>query len=607
MKKNILFFLLAFFSIVVLSDSGDRNQTRIDRNVRLNDAETYSTIPYNVNPQSVVFLPSLAQGFTSDSISVGPEIFTNVSGFYDFKSNGETNMYIQVDPLNPQTIHAIDVQSDSLDATGTTTRRTKYTFSTNGGATWEFNINVPDVRSGFGVLQLRNSAAVLANHSTNAGNRLDANLYIDVAPLAGTFTEYSQPSPNSSPFAIWPQIAVFGNGDVGMIGRRNVSSTVPPETLYYSKWNGGIQMSSWSPIWISGMTFAGTVGSNARYHIAANGQNNVTIIIAPVNEIDTLDNSKIFQRTSTDNGVTWGPVTTVFSPYTVNGNQDTVATAGGSYLIYKKNTTNWYLAYPVTTDNLYAEGKLVLTKSNGSTSTICTVADVGAATTYNQSIAFVFNIDFPALGWSADGSTLYCVYSVVKSDTSNGFNQRDLYMQYSLTDGTTWSTPVRLTNTPNIDETYPSVSSWNKGTAGGPYELNIVYMKDPGVGPASFNGNGTLAPASRNQLIYRKLTGTSPIGISNNQNILKNYHLAQNFPNPFNPTTKIEYNLLKTGMVTLKVYDVLGREVASLVNEVQTAGVKSIEFNAQDLTSGIYIYKISAGDFTDTKKMILIK
>ena len=86
-------------------------------------------MPYNTNPESVVFLPSLAQGFTTDSVLVGPEILTGLSGFYDYKTNGETNVYIQVDPSNPQTIHAIDVQSDSLDATGTTTRKTKYTFS----------------------------------------------------------------------------------------------------------------------------------------------------------------------------------------------------------------------------------------------------------------------------------------------------------------------------------------------------------------------------------------------------------------------------------------------------------------------------------------------
>ncbi|MCC6864629.1 MAG: T9SS type A sorting domain-containing protein [Ignavibacteria bacterium] len=608
-NKTLLFFILIFFiSANVLT--GDRYQTKIDRNQRLNDGGSFSLIPYNTLPQSVVFMPQLAQGFSTDSITVGNEILTGISGFYDYKTNGETNEYIQVDPSNPDVIHVIDVQSDSLDAAGSTTRKTRYSFSTDGGNTWETStIEVPLVRSGFGVLQLTtDGAAVISNHNTNSGNVIDANLYIDVAPLAGTFNEYSHAS--HSPFGIWPQISVYNNGNVGLISRRNVSSTDPPETLFYSYYNGS-SMSTRTPLWLTGMTFNGTVGSNMRYHIANNKQGRVTVVIAPVNENDTLENSKMFQITSTDNGATWGTASTVFAPYTINSGQDTVATAGGSYLLYKKNTNNWYLAYPVTADNLFANGELKLTKSDGNTlttTTICNVNDVQATTTYSQSLAFVFNIDFPAMAFSEDGSTLYCVYSVVKSDTSNGgFNQRDLYMQYSLTDGATWSTPLRLTNTPTIDESYPSVSLYNKGSNGSAYELNLVYMKDPGVGPASFNGNGTLAAPSRNFQVYRKLTGTSPIGIENNQNNLTDWHLGQNYPNPFNPTTKIEYNLKKTGFVSLKVYDILGREVANLINDIQTAGVKSIEFDGTNLPSGIYIYKLKAGDFSDTKKMILVK
>ncbi|MCC7159414.1 MAG: T9SS type A sorting domain-containing protein [Ignavibacteria bacterium] len=208
------------------------------------------------------------------------------------------------------------------------------------------------------------------------------------------------------------------------------------------------------------------------------------------------------------------------------------------------------------------------------------------------------------MGWSADGSTLYCVYSVTMPDTSRGYNQRDIFCSYSLDNAATWSNPIRITNTTDIDETYPSVSFWNPGTPGNPYELHITYMKDPGVGPSSFGGS---APATRNTLIYRKMAALPPIGIINNQNLLKEYRLTQNYPNPFNPSTKIEYNIIKSGLVTLKVYDVLGREVRTLVNEVQSSGVKEIEFNAAALPSGIYFYTLSAGDFTNTKKMILIK
>lgn len=88
----------------------------------------------------------------------------------------------------------------------------------------------------------------------------------------------------------------------------------------------------------------------------------------------------------------------------------------------------------------------------------------------------------------------------------------------------------------------------------------------------------------------------------------KTFSLYQNFPNPFNPITMIQYNIPKESFVTMKVYDVSGREVKELVNEMQTAGPHSVSFNAVELPSSIYFYTLKAGNnFTETKKMLLIK
>ena len=99
-----------------------------------------------------------------------------------------------------------------------------------------------------------------------------------------------------------------------------------------------------------------------------------------------------------------------------------------------------------------------------------------------------------------------------------------------------------------------------------------------------------------------------------------NFYLAQNYPNPFNPTTKIKYTIptppvssplvkgrTKEGFVTLKVYDVLGNEIATLVNEEKPAGEYEVEFDATGLPSGVYFYQLRAGNFVETKKMVLLK
>ncbi|MFA5012033.1 MAG: choice-of-anchor J domain-containing protein [Ignavibacteria bacterium] len=90
-------------------------------------------------------------------------------------------------------------------------------------------------------------------------------------------------------------------------------------------------------------------------------------------------------------------------------------------------------------------------------------------------------------------------------------------------------------------------------------------------------------------------------------NVPDKYSLSQNYPNPFNPATKINFAIPKSGLVTLKIYDILGREVSTLVNEVKNAGTYMVDFNANNLSSGMYFYKVSVNGFTDVKKMMLIK
>lgn len=103
------------------------------------------------------------------------------------------------------------------------------------------------------------------------------------------------------------------------------------------------------------------------------------------------------------------------------------------------------------------------------------------------------------------------------------------------------------------------------------------------------------------------VTVTSASGIGENNSSILSYMLYQNYPNPFNPSTMIKYDIPQNGAVTLKIYDVNGKEVRTLVNGYRQAGSYEAEFNADGLSSGIYYYRINAGSYTRVMKMSLIK
>ena len=87
----------------------------------------------------------------------------------------------------------------------------------------------------------------------------------------------------------------------------------------------------------------------------------------------------------------------------------------------------------------------------------------------------------------------------------------------------------------------------------------------------------------------------------------REFSLSQNYPNPFNPVTRIDYSIKESGFVSLRVYDTIGNEVSTLVNENKPAGSYSVNFNAGSLPSGMYIYRLTSGKFTSSKKLIVIK
>lgn len=140
-------------------------------------------------------------------------------------------------------------------------------------------------------------------------------------------------------------------------------------------------------------------------------------------------------------------------------------------------------------------------------------------------------------------------------------------------------------------------------TLAGWYQPSGVFA----LGVESFNGFVYISDGIGGIQIYRNLLVT-PVSVEpEDEIIISNFKLEQNYPNPFNPTTTISWQSPVSSWQILKIYDVLGKEVATLVDGYQPAGMYEVEFDAVNLPSGIYFYQLKAGDFVETKKMILLK
>ena len=172
----------------------------------------------------------------------------------------------------------------------------------------------------------------------------------------------------------------------------------------------------------------------------------------------------------------------------------------------------------------------------------------------------------------------------------------------------TWTTNNNILNTVlenrefsfvNIDSTVsPPDTIWNP--------ILDVYptLVTKYLGISSYiYGLEELVGAYINGVGYGSLVGIKEL----HEESINDFELYQNFPNPFNPTTTIRYQIPEDGMVTLKVYDILGREVKTLVNDFKTKGRYEVTFDASSLTSGSYIYEITSGSYKASKKMTLIK
>ncbi|MEP7145478.1 MAG: Omp28-related outer membrane protein [bacterium] len=241
------------------------------------------------------------------------------------------------------------------------------------------------------------------------------------------------------------------------------------------------------------------------------------------------------------------------------------------------------LIQPGVSINVTSKNYDAVTRTLSATVVVTSLADLSADYNINYVLTENNIIYFQQGNSSCTGSSNYVHDHVVKNMLNGDLGE--------LIHSGTWSPGQQVTR--NINFVLPVAPQ-----VGNPAncDLNIfVYKQGSSI---SLNSNVQQA---------MKTSVTGPTGISNNNVIPSDYNLSQNYPNPFNPNTNFTFSIPKSQNVSLKFYDILGNEIATYADGFLNAGSYSVEFDGTNFASGIYFYKLTAGGFTETKRMNLIK
>lgn len=362
---------------------------------------------------------------------------------------------------------------------------------------------------------------------------------------------------------------------------------------------------------IGSKLFAGTSGGGVFLYSDSDGtwqtRNNglmskiITSLLVNDNQLYATTSRGIYK--SIDSGASWNRLNSdltdiYFLSLGIDGNKMYAGSVLNKIYISTNNGINW-------TDSVSVIGRInsIAIKNNS----VLAATDGGIIGSFDKGITWRYIFTKVSHFIKVSGEKIYI-----------GFSDG---LFYSDDDGIQWhQINILPDNYPN-QHTYLALETYNAYIFLSAGSEGILYSGDNGVSWKSINDN----LASRYPNAYSNVrclsvfnnylfNGTQEQGIwrrdintITNFKIPKSFLLEQNFPNPFNPSTLINYEVPIKSLVRLEVYDVLGRKITTLVNEEKSAGIYSIQFNGYKLSSGVYYYTLLANDFIQTKKMILIK
>jgi len=512
--------------------------------------------------------PSLYSGGPGDSIC-----FT----FYDFGTNGSPLRNL-INYGDGTLMMGRMAAHDSLSLI----RGAFCSCSIDGGASWEpCSGPINPTRTGWANVDQfvdAGGVAVIVEHIGIA--------HIEAARCANVW------STGGSCSYFWPRVAVGGGFTVHII----FSPTSPPSQLEYCKSSDA--GSTWVPS-IPICTTPGIFQDADAYDITARGSHVVIVcagaggdvaLVRSTNAGETWTESIIYDIDETlltpDQFVPDGSCAVILdgndNPQVVWGTYYAPGD-GQVYVSFDAGIMYWSEATGIDTIALPLED-----------STIC----VPECRDGNYATGADIGVD--------DGGALYVIYSqVIPLEDSNSSCHEHIYSVGSLDGGFTWGQPVDITPGTGFDATFPSLADLVDNN------LHLVYNCDPLPGCNDpFPGNavrGAISPIAV-AIMYLQVPATTVVGVSDDKaDSPTSFVFEQNYPNPFNSKTAISFQLSAVSQTSLVIYDLLGRRVATLVNEKLTPGTYTREWDATGQASGVYFYRLSTTDFVQTKKLVLLR
>ena len=618
MVKNLMSLLLVLLVAVPLS-SAPKNWTAVE-------TKNYPA----VDPDNLVLPLDLKPSGPIVTASPGDTVGTT---WYDYQHNGTISKMITNEGCDVQYVwmNGLNFQA--------TNRHVFYNYGDPPTDKIGVQIDPGSIsRSGYITLDvLSDGRAVPGYHAKlpqwTGPNDLASAVSLDLLGCLGAFSIEWVDTITLPPIdpltAMWPHVAVDNLDYIHVVAHQAAPDIGDPAPVWYSR--SVIPASDTFNTWVQIEDSLYTIS----YDIQTSRLSG-RVAIAYCHAVpwdSTQVNEDLWYMESTDNGATWGPQINVtnFTP------SDTLRAYTDVSVLYDNNDS-LHLAFSaryVVGDTIfyYASAIMHWSKKTGLT-VINSDTAIGWHSLYSAG-GWRMMADRPSLGIDPATGFLYCVFvgnplGDTSDITSNGgWPNGELFAASSCDTGRTWGAAVNLTNTPSPDcipgtcedDDYPSLAEIVDDN------LHILYINDKHAGGV-VQTNPQEGTWTLNPVLYLKVPKGNVlcrVGIEEGKDRATTPHsfsLAQNIPNPFGSTTTFSFSLPVKADATLRIYDITGREINTLVNEFKESGVYRVEWDGRNVTgervpSGIYFYRLQIshspfnkggkGDFTQTRKMVVLR